>query len=185
MKKILVLIFGLITLAISQPSSVSAQMMGRFPYPTTTPSNSDTQVQQQEEQEGKNLFDQLNNKVITCQQITDGQFEKIGEYFMGQSTSNTATHILINNRMKSMMGDQGEEQMHIAWGKRGTGCDTNAQFLQSTRGGVWPMMGWGYGGMMNNFGWGIFGVLGFLVWLIVLVDLVLVGVWLWKQIQKK
>lgn len=43
------------------------------------------------------------------------------------------------------------------------------------------MMGWGgygYGGMMNSG-------LGLIFGLIVLVDLILLGIWLWKQIQKK
>jgi len=45
------------------------------------------------------------------------------------------------------------------------------------------MMGydWGYGSMM---GYG-FGTLGVILWLIVLIDLILLGVWFWKQIQKK
>lgn len=38
------------------------------------------------------------------------------------------------------------------------------------------MMGWDYGNMMGGFG---------LVGIIVLVDLILLGVWLWKQITKK
>lgn len=38
------------------------------------------------------------------------------------------------------------------------------------------MMGWDYGNMMGGFG--LFGI-------IVLVDLILLGVWLWKQITKK
>ncbi|MBI2020653.1 sporulation protein YjcZ [Candidatus Daviesbacteria bacterium] len=45
------------------------------------------------------------------------------------------------------------------------------------------MMGWGgYGGMMGGYG---FGVLSTIFWLIILIDLILLGVWLWKQIQKK
>lgn len=41
---------------------------------------------------------------------------------------------------------------------------------------------WGYGNMM---GWsGGFG-LGILTWIVLLIDLILLGVWLWKQIQKK
>lgn len=44
------------------------------------------------------------------------------------------------------------------------------------------MMGyWGYGGMMGSG----FGVLGAILWLVILVDLILLGFWLWKQIQKK
>lgn len=41
------------------------------------------------------------------------------------------------------------------------------------------MMGYGYGGL------GSVSVLGLLTWLAVLVDLVLLGVWLWKQVSKK
>lgn len=29
------------------------------------------------------------------------------------------------------------------------------------------------------------GALGFLTWLVFLIDLILVGVWLWKQINRK
>lgn len=37
-------------------------------------------------------------------------------------------------------------------------------------------MGWNYGDMMGGFG---------VVGIIVLIDLILLGVWLWKQITKK
>ena len=44
------------------------------------------------------------------------------------------------------------------------------------------MMGYGYnyGGMMGGV-----GTFGFVTWLVIIVDLVLLGVWLWKQITKK
>ena len=48
------------------------------------------------------------------------------------------------------------------------------------------MMGFGYGaGMMGGLGAGTFGLLGFVVWIVVFVDLILLGAWLWKQLQKK
>ena len=37
-----------------------------------------------------------------------------------------------------------------------------------------------YGGSMMGGG---MGTLGFITWLVVLVDLVLVGVWLWKKVR--
>lgn len=43
------------------------------------------------------------------------------------------------------------------------------------------MMGWGgygFGGMMNSG-------LGLIFGIIVLIDLILLGIWLWKQIQKR
>lgn len=42
------------------------------------------------------------------------------------------------------------------------------------------MMGYGYGGMMGGGG---FGALGFITWLVVMADLILLGVWLWKKIK--
>lgn len=43
------------------------------------------------------------------------------------------------------------------------------------------MMGYGtYWGMMDGF-----GLFGGIIWLVVIADLVLAGVWLWKQIMKK
>lgn len=41
-------------------------------------------------------------------------------------------------------------------------------------------MNYGYGSMMGGA-----GSFGFLIGIIVLVDLVLVGIWLWQQISKK
>lgn len=42
---------------------------------------------------------------------------------------------------------------------------------------------WGYQSMMG--GYGAFGLLGSIFWIVILVDLILLGIWLWKQIQKK
>ena len=44
------------------------------------------------------------------------------------------------------------------------------------------MMGYGYGGWNMMGGAGVFGLI---TWAVVLVDLVLVGIWLWQQISKK
>lgn len=45
------------------------------------------------------------------------------------------------------------------------------------------MMGWGnYGYNMMNSG---FGLIASLFWMVLLLDLILLGVWLWKQINKK
>ena len=41
-------------------------------------------------------------------------------------------------------------------------------------------MGYGYEGMMGGV-----GAYGFITWLVILVDLVLLGIWLWQQISKK
>ena len=42
------------------------------------------------------------------------------------------------------------------------------------------MMGYGYGGMMGGY-----GTLGLLTWIVLFIDLILLGVWLWKNISRK
>lgn len=55
------------------------------------------------------------------------------------------------------------------------------------------MMGpWGYGGYGNMMGWaqgglgfGIVGILGTIFWILILINLILVTVWLWREVNKK
>jgi len=164
-----VFVFGFALL----PNLTFAQGMMGF---QNSSSNSATiQSQQQEEKEGKQFLDDLNNKTITCSQFKDTDFEKIGEYFMGQSIGDTSRHIAMNEMMKSMMGEQGEEQMHIAWGKRGSGCDTSATF--SSQGtGFMPMMNFGFA-PFGGFGW-IFMILW---WGLIIVGIVALIKWLIAQ----
>jgi len=42
------------------------------------------------------------------------------------------------------------------------------------------MMGYGYGGQAYGV-----GELGFLTWLVILIDLTLLGIWLWQKISHK
>jgi len=194
MRKVFLLTFLIFTFILVPAIPAFAQgMMG---FPSASSDNATIQSQQQEEQEGKKFLDNLNNKTVICSQLKDADFGKIGEYFMGQSIGDTSRHIAMNEMMKSMMGEQGEEQMHIAWGKRGSGCDASAAFpSQGT--GFMPMMqmmmGGGGNSMMGYSGWGnmmtgwggfivLFFTLSLIVWLIVGI---LAAVWLFRQINKK
>ena len=179
MNKIVFPLSLLLFLITSFFSTAHAQMMtnGR-----NTPSVNPTvmQNQQQDEATGKKLFEQLQNNQLVCNKLTNSDFEKIGEYTMSQMfNGNTTQHIAMNERIKQMMGDQGEERMHISIARSVMGCNTSNQ-----QGGVKNMMGYGYnGGMMSGWGYG-FGILCFIGYAIVLIDLILVGMWLWKQIKK-
>lgn len=56
----------------------------------------------------------------------------------------------------------------------------------NVKGGEFPMMGWdGYGYQMayRNFGWG-FGIVQLVFGLVILVDLIFLGMFLWKKIRK-
>src|SRR3990167_7230901 len=104
-------------------------------------------------------------------------------------------HEAMNNRMIQMMGETGEEQMHVAMGKRFSDCDLNAPVPQNMMSG---MMGWqtlGRGGdnnMMGNFGtygygssfFGFFGMLIMIIfWVLVIVAIVALIRWLIVQSQ--
>lgn len=154
MKKLTVILVIIIVLAT--PSMVFAQgMMG---FSNSSIDSATIQSQKAEEQTGKTLLDQLKNKTTACQKLTNNDFEKIGEYFMGQAISNTSEHIAMNNMMKGMMGNQGEEQVHISWGKRGSGCEPNASMPENMMdngmmGMMMGMMGGGANSMMGYGGW--------------------------------
>ncbi|MBI4894869.1 MAG: hypothetical protein HY831_00075 [Candidatus Aenigmarchaeota archaeon] len=193
MKNILLIIALVLLLNLSLVSAISeggtsgsggmigsgSMMMG---FSGSSPDNATIQSQQQEEQEGKMFLDNLNNKTVFCSQLNDADFDKIGEYFMGQSIGDTSRHIAMNEMMKSMMGERGEEQMHIAMGKRMSNCEPDAPMPQN----MMNMMG---SGMMGN--WGYFGYWNFLniLYVILLIGLiVLVYLWivkLWENMRKK
>ena len=154
MRKLLFITIFVPGLALPTPSFAQG-MMG---FSSSSSDSASIQGQQQEEQEGKKFLDTLNNKTAICSQLNDADFEKIGEYFMGQSIGDTARHISMNEMMKRMMGDKGEEQIHTAWGKRGSGCDSTDQSIFTSRGGNSMMNFGGWNNMMG--GWGGFGILG-------------------------
>ena len=135
---------------------------------TTSPTDNHTV---REEAEGKAIWEKLQAKQLECKNLTDDNYGSLGEYFMGQMMG--SSHEAMNNMMEQMMGKEGEQQMHIAMGKRLSGCDTNAQFPQ-TGVGFMPMigmMGSDKGNMMG--GWGSFGILGWFSLLIFWVLLIL------------
>ena len=178
MKKVLLITILSFTLLLT-PSSASAQgMMGNW---TSSPSSvtSDDHTAR-EEAEGKEVWDKLQAKQLECKNLTDDNYAVLGEYFMGQSIGNAERHAAMNQMVTSMMGEAGEEQMHIVLGKRLSGCDTNAQVSQSgigfmpmmwmMGGGGNSMMGTGWGNMM---GWNGFGLLGWIPMLLFWVFLIL------------
>lgn len=51
------------------------------------------------------------------------------------------SHEAMNNMMTAMMGEEGEEEMHVAMGKRMSNCEPNAAMPQNiTYGGMMQMM---------------------------------------------
>ncbi len=125
-----------------------------------------------EEQEGKEVWEKLQAKELTCADLSDEQFGTLGEYFMGEMLGDS--HAAMNARMIQMHGEEGEEEIHIAMGKQISGCDTSA--TPTNVEGAWmPMMGainddgsvsffgnslghghmgyWGYNSNLGAVGW--------------------------------
>ena len=152
MKKLfltLILLFALILI----PSLALAQgMMDNWASTSSLIASDDHTAS--EEVEGEAIWEKLQAKEVECQDLTNDNYTVLGEYFMGQSIGNTQRHAAMNQMMTSMMGEKGEEQMHVVMGKRLSGCGV----------GFMPMMGY-YGNNMMG-GWNGFGLLGWLPMLI-------------------
>lgn len=115
-----------------------------------------------EEAEGKAVWEKLQAKELTCKDLSDDNFGTLGEYFMGQMIG--TSHEAMNNMMIQMMGEKGEEQMHVVMGKRLGGCDTSATFLSPGM-GFMPMLN--FGGIFMTFWWilTIIGAVTLIKWL--------------------
>ena len=96
-----------------------------------------------EEAEGKEVWEKLQAKTVACQNLSDEDFEHLGEYFMGQMMGDS--HSAMNEMITRMHGEEGENQIHIVMGKRLSGCDTSAAFPIGS-GGWMPMMNMMQGG---------------------------------------
>lgn len=178
----------------------SAQMMGGF---SNSAADWDKVVEHttKGEQEGKALWDKLQSKQVQCANVSDEDFDALGEYVMGTMTG--GSHAAMNAMMIQMHGEQGEEQIHIVLGKRLSGCDINAAF-PANGAGFMPMlqMMWGArlpdgqggssplgfypnnSGHMMNFGYGVLslGFLGILLWFLWWIFVVAVIVWIARRL---
>ena len=143
MKKRFFIAIFLFTFVLTPSTTLAQSMMG-----TQSAVSSDDHTAQ-EEIEGKEIWEKLQAKKLECKNLTNDNYAVLGEYFMGQSIGNTERHASMNQMMTSMMSEEGEKQMHIAMGKRNSGCDTSAVFPQNGV-GFMPMMG-GWGGF--GLGW--------------------------------
>jgi len=144
-----------------------------------------------EEKEGGELWQKLQAKEIVCSELTDGNFEAIGEYLMGLMMGES--HAAMNAMMMQMHGEEGEEQIHLVMGKRLSGCDTFAVFSGESAGWM-PMLnmmsgGWssssdrGFDGHMSRWGaFGSFGLIFMVLWWVIIIGVVVALLqWLVRQ----
>ena len=192
MKKLIFTILAAVIVG-SFADVANAQMMGGF---SNSSADWDAVVEHtlREEQEGKEVWDKLQAKELTCENLSDEQFGVLGEYFMWQMAGDS--HAAMNAMMIQTHGEEGEEQIHIIMGKRLSGCDTSAAF--SSGGSRWmPMMNMMWGGWsspfsndnstnnMMNFGFSPFGGFGWIFmilwWVLIIAGIVALIKWLTSQ----
>jgi len=192
MKKLIFTILAAVIVG-SFAGVANAQMMGGF---SNSSADWDAVVEHtlREEQEGKEVWDKLQAKELTCENLSDEQFGVLGEYFMWQMAGDS--HAAMNAMMIQTHGEEGEEQIHIVMGKRFSGCDTSAAFPAGS-GGWMPMMNMMWGGWsspfgsnnstnnMMNFGFGSFGGFGWIFmilwWVLIIAGIVALIKWLTSQ----
>lgn len=189
MKKLLITFGFLVAIIIISPSLSRAQMMGV----TTNVQNSQTL---QEEASGKAIFDKLQASTTSCSNLSDGDFELLGDYFMGRMMGNA--HSTMDALMTQRLGTDTNRLMHVALGKRLSSCDATAAF-PSQGAGFLPMMGmmgdWSslnnnyqpnsFTSMMGNYSWpmmsGYYGGFGWvfmiLWWALIIIGIVMLARW--------
>ena len=142
-----------------------------------------------EEAEGKDIWEKLQSKNLNCEDLSDDDFGVLGEYFMGQMMGDS--HEAMNNMMIQRMGEEGEEQMHIAMGKRMSNCEPDASVPQNMpalsgvegmnsgmMGG--GMMGWNNWGLGAGWGWpGWFMMISF--WVLIVLGIIALIKWIIKK----
>jgi hypothetical protein len=75
-----------------------------------------------DEARGQTILRSVQQGEKGCGQLADSDFELIGEAWMGQVLGSAEAHDAMNRLMVSMMGTDGEEQMHQFMGRRASGC---------------------------------------------------------------
>lgn len=183
MKKLVSAIFVLFVLNLfvfTAPAKAS-MMVRQTPLLVATESTT-----AEDELSGKLVWDKLQAKKVTCANLTDDDFDVLGDYFMGQRLGSTAVHETMNSRMTAMMGELGEKQMHISLGKRLSGCDTG--FAIPTNGssflpelGLTTMMG---RTSMPGF-YNVYPLISLIFCLLISTFLVLGIIYFWKGINRK
>ncbi len=149
---------------------------------------------EKEEVEGKIFWGKLQAKEINCEGLSDDNFHSLGMYFMGLMTGKS--HETMDTMMEKMMGEDGEKQMHVAMGKRMSGCEPNAPMPQGmTDSGMMNMMmggemmgennsmmgNFGTNSLMGWFGFGFGWILMILFWGLAIVGIVTLIKWLTNQ----
>ena len=189
MKKALLILPIALVFGFAIPAAINAQGMNM----TGAEESSTDGHTAQAEAEGKLIWEKLQTQERDCDDLSDDDFHTLGMYFMGLMVGDS--HEAMDAMMERMMGEEGENQMHIAIGKRMSGCEPNAPMPQSMAdGGMMQIMTGGWSSPfsndnstnnMMNFGFMPFSGFGWifmiLFWVLVIVGIVSLVKWLANQ----
>jgi hypothetical protein len=113
-----------------------------------------------EQRQGQNLIGQLQAGTKTCSVLSAGDLDHIGEFVMFRALGSITVHQAMNDRMRAMLGDQGESRMHQLLGASYAGCSTRTGGIAGSAGmmsGSGMMGGYaangGMGAMMSSGDW--------------------------------
>lgn len=95
---------------------------------------------------GKTVFTRVDAGTATCKNLSDTDFEHLGEYVMERMVRSRSAHEAMNSRMDAMMGSENADRMHQALGRRYAGCATTGTSSGYGMMGGSGMMGGGTGG---------------------------------------
>jgi hypothetical protein len=165
---------------VANPASAQTGMMhGTQNTSATTTSSSAIDTALQTIYQSQNVS---TSKKVDCTKVTDTQFEKLGDAYMGYGITEQQ-----HAAMENMMGGEGSanlQQAHVNMGRNYLGCPLNANYASAMMGGQRPHGAMPYGSE-SEAGFGFMHAFMCLIGAAVLIDLVLGGFWLWKQISKK
>lgn len=150
MKQLIITLVAVFALTLGVVNVTHAQMGMMGGTWGTTQTNSNTSQELRDTLSAilstQNISDQSK---VDCSKVTDDQFEKLGDAYMGTMFASTAQHEAMDN----MMGGEGSaslRQAHINMGRSYLGCWSNYNSGPIAM----PMMGYGGGhGMMGTYGY--------------------------------
>lgn len=154
-KTLFVTIFALVT-GLIFPFSFATPIMANGDMTTKIIfAAKESNAAEKETAKGEELWNKLESKEIACQDISDNDFEAIGEYLMERMMG--SSHETMDVMMTKMMGEQNSGQIHAVMAKRMTGCDPQAElsgqqmgFMTTMMPMMMQMMGQNDGGMMSG-----------------------------------
>ena len=112
---------------------------------------------------GQSVAAGLQSGATACNDLSNTQFEHLGEYVMDRMIGSRAAHEAMNARMTQAIGTENTDRMHQLMGRRFGGCATDAAAGvpmgpgmmggSAGSGGGWGMMGGRGWSWMHNGTW--------------------------------